>query len=255
MSMQTEWWKDFFSGLALDLWRKAVSEEQTRFEADFIEKMLQLSPQAKVLDVPCGNGRHSLKLASRGYRLTGVDIALEFLNEARAKAAERQLKILWEHREMRELPWQEEFDGAFCFGNSFGYLDDDGNAKFLEAVARALKPGARFVLDANSVAEIILPKFQERSRTQVRDILLLEGNRYDHVQGRYDTEYTFVREDKVEKKFGSHRIYTYREVLCLLKEAGFTDCEEYGSLHQEPFKLGSEQLFFVAKKNHISAEH
>ncbi len=246
--MQTEWWKSFFSGVVLDFWRAAMSEELTRLESDFIEKMLQLRPQAKVLDVPCGNGRHSLELASRGYRLTGVDFSHEFIDEARAKAAERQLKISWEHREMRELPWQEEFDGVFCFGNSFGYLDDDGNAKFLEAVAHALKPGARLILDASSIAETILPKFQERSKVQVGDIMFLEENRYDHVRGRMDTEYTFVREGKVEKKFGSHRIYTYHEVSLLLKETGFMNCEAYGSLQQELFKLGSERLFLVATK-------
>ena len=40
---------------------------------------------------------------------------------------------------------QQRFDGAFCVGNSFGYLDDEGNAAFLRAVRAALKPGGRFI--------------------------------------------------------------------------------------------------------------
>jgi SAM-dependent methyltransferase len=248
MNMPTEWWKNFFTGLTLDLWRAAMTEEQTRTEADFIEKTLHLSPPAKVLDVPCGNGRLSLELASRGYQLTGVDLSPGFIDEARSTSAERQLSTVWKHGDMRDLPWPEEFDGAFCWGNSFGYLDDEGNANFLKAVARVLKPEGRFVVDASSVAELILPRFEERSWMQIGDILFLEENRYDHVQSRYDTEYTFVRDGKVEKRFGSHRIYTYRELCRLLDESGFTKLEAYGSLSQEPFRLGSPNLFLATTK-------
>ena len=246
--MQIGWWEDFFSGVALDLWRQAMTEEGTRAEADFIQKLLGFPPEAKVLDVPCGEGRLSRELASRGYQMTGTDIALPFLEEAKLKAGDRHLKIVWEHRDMRNLPWQEEFDGAFCFGGSFGYFDDVGNANFLKSVARALKSGARFILDASRVAELILPKFREREWAKVGDILFLEENRYDHIQGRMDTEYTFVREGKVEKRFSSERVYTYREHCRLLEEAGFANCEGYASLHQDPFKLGSERLFLAATK-------
>jgi SAM-dependent methyltransferase len=203
--MSGEWWENFFSGMALDLWRQAMTEEQTRVEADFIESLLELPPRAKVLDAPCGEGRLSRALAERGYHVTGVDIAEPFLAEARSKAATRGLSITWEHQDMRELSWQAEFDGALCFGNSFGYFTDAGNASFLRSVARALKPGARFVLDASSNAESILPKFQERSWARIGDILFLEENRYDHVQGRYDTDYTFIREGKTERKSAARR--------------------------------------------------
>ena len=91
----TEWWKNFFYGVALDLWRQAVTDEHTRHEADFIESVLQLAPSANVLDVPCGNGRIALELASRGYRMTGVDIASEFIDEAQAKSNEQQLDVVW----------------------------------------------------------------------------------------------------------------------------------------------------------------
>lgn len=73
MSVSTEWWQGFFQGIALDLWRGAVPEEQTKAEIDFIEKQIALTPKAKILDVPCGMGRHSLELARRGYRVTGSD--------------------------------------------------------------------------------------------------------------------------------------------------------------------------------------
>ena len=58
---------------------------------------------------------------------------------------------------MRDLPWPQRFDGVFCFGNSFAYLDDQGNADYLANVARALKPSGRFVLETGIVAESFLP--------------------------------------------------------------------------------------------------
>lgn len=246
-----EWWKDFFTGLTIDLWRAAITEEQTRAEADFLKKTLQLTPQSKALDVPCGNGRLSLELGAHGFQLTGVDISHGFLEEARSTAVKRQLKISFEQREMRDLPWEKEFDGAFCFGNSFGFLDDNGNANFLKAIYRILTPGRRFVLDAASVAENVLPKIQNRTEVQIGDILFREENQYDHVMGRLDTEYTFIRHSTVEKRFGSHRIYTYRELCHLLEAAGFIILEAYGSLTQEPFKFGSTGLFFVAMKRAV----
>jgi SAM-dependent methyltransferase len=244
-----EWWRTSFAGLMVECWLRATSEEQTRQEADFIERHLRLPLGGRVLDAPCGGGRHSLALAARGYRMTGIDISEQFLQTARAAADQRQLAIDWRQGNMCELSSTQEFDGAFCFGNSFGYCDDDGNAAFLRAVAGALKAGAHFVLDYPAVAEALLPTYQERLWAEFGDFLFLRAGRYDHVSGRIHSEYTFVRGGQVEKKLGSQRVYTYREVCRLLEEAGFTDVQAYGSLTQEPFRLGAGRLFLTATKS------
>src|SRR6185295_9388208 len=67
--IKTNWYEDFFRGVANDLWRKAISPEQTRVEADFLENTF--GAKSRLLDVPCGNGRHTLELARRGCRMTG----------------------------------------------------------------------------------------------------------------------------------------------------------------------------------------
>src|SRR5437773_5747084 len=87
MTIPSNWYEDFFHGLALDLWRKALPPEHTKAEADFLVQVLQCEAGSHLLDVPCGNGRLSLELASRGYQVTGVDIAEEFIEEARVKGA------------------------------------------------------------------------------------------------------------------------------------------------------------------------
>ncbi|MDQ5870810.1 MAG: class I SAM-dependent methyltransferase, partial [Acidobacteriota bacterium] len=167
--MKDEWWNDFFSGLVVDFWRAAMTPETTRAEADFLAERLRLAPGHRVLDIPCGDGRLALALAERGCRLTGVDISDEFLKAGRAQAEARGLDVTWRRAEMRDLPWREEFQAAYCAGSSFGYLDDAGNAEFLAAVSRTLVPGGRFFIDCKA-AESILPAFRESYEMTVGDI-------------------------------------------------------------------------------------
>jgi SAM-dependent methyltransferase len=201
-----------------------------------------------VLDVPCGNARLSLELAARGFALTGVDIASEFIAEAKMKSSEGGVAVDLHQRDMRELPWTGEFDGAFCFGNSFGYLDDQGNAVFLKAVSNALKVGARFVIDVGAIAECLLPTFQEHRSLEFGGITLVADSRYDHAQGRMFTEYSFVRDGQTDKRPSSQRVYTYHELAGLLGEAGLAPVSDYSSLAEEPFKLGARRLLLVSTK-------
>ncbi len=247
MQVEERWWETFFSDVTLDVWRRLRTDDNTRPEADFLER-LGLPPGAHVLDVPCGGGRLCLELWARGHHATGVDLSEDFLLEAQAAAAERGAEVRWERRDMRDLPWDGEFDAACCFGISFGYLEGDGDAEFARAVCRALKPGGRFVIDTNKILEIVLPQFEKRRWAQVGDVLLLLENDYDHVNGRLNTEYTFIRNGTRVKRVASQRAYGYHELCELLKRAGFASCEGYGSLKGEPLKLGSQRLLLVATK-------
>lgn len=142
----------------------------------------------------------------------------------------------------------EEFDGAFCFWGSFGYFDEQGNRSFLEAVFRALKPGARFLLDTH-VAETLLPRLsQKRDWKCVGETLILEERSYNPAVARTDTEWTAVRDGKVYKKTTSIRLYTYRELCQLFTGVGFVDLEPYGSLNGESFELSSPRLYLTATK-------
>jgi SAM-dependent methyltransferase len=248
MTVPSDWYKTFFTGVALAFWDAVTSEEMTRAETAFLAKTLHLRPGAAVLDVPCGSGRHALALAARGHRLTGVDIAPENIARAKSTAAARQLAVEWHEADMRELPWTDTFDAAYCMGNSFGYLDDDGNAAFLRAVARALKPGARFLIDTGIVAEALLPTLEERTWFEFGGITMLIQNDYNHAASRLETELTFIREGKTEKHLIAQRIYTYRELIQLLADSGLTHAEAYSSLTGEPFRLKAPRVLLVTSK-------
>jgi SAM-dependent methyltransferase len=244
----SDWWQTFFSGLAVEWWLRATTSDQTRQEADFIAESLAVPAPAKLLDVPCGGGRHCLALAERGYEMTGVDISTDFLAAARSQSEGQPHKVRWEQREMRDLPWPDGFDGAYSFGNSFAYLDEAGNAAFLKSVAAALKPGAHFVLDTSYVTEVILPALQDRAEYPTGDMVMLAERHYDPAESRLHVNYTFTRGTETEKQSMSARIYSYRELVSLLDAAGFTAIKGYGSLAREPFRLRSGRALIVATK-------
>jgi len=248
-----DWYKTFFQGIVLDMWRKAVTPEQTRAEADFLERHLRLRPGARVLDVPCGSGRHAMALAARGYSLTGVDLSLESIEEARRLSAEGRFPVQWRHGDMRDLPWESEYDAACCFGNSFGYLEPEGMRVFVSSLARTLKPGARFALDTGMTAESILPNLLEKQWARLDDILFLEENRYLPLESVFETTYTFVRGGETHVGTGRQCVYTVRELLALLGEAGLSTLEVYRSLAGEAFEVGAPYLLLVAEKGGASA--
>ena len=121
--------------------------EQTLREVEFIERSLELPAGAKVLDVGCGYGRHAIELVSRGLNITGLDLSLPLLIRAADEAQRRALSVNFVHADMREMVFEDQFDGAYSMLTSFGYFDEEANLRVLEGIARALRPGGRFLLD------------------------------------------------------------------------------------------------------------
>ncbi len=273
-TVPTNWYEDFFHGVSLDLWRKAISPQQTTAEADFLVKVLGCDEGANLLDVPCGNGRLSLELARRGYRVTGVDIATEFIEEARANALElgpesapanagvndevARAFSAWITGEtpvpqfmigdMRHIEGDAIYDGAYCFGNSFGFLAYADMESFLSGVARALLPGGRFVVETGMAAESILTKFETESSHQIQDIRITIKEQYLAEESCIDTEYIFEQSGKVESRNAKHWIYTTGEIRRMLERAGFEVLNLYGSLKCEPYALGADELFVIAQR-------
>jgi len=246
MDTPSEWWNGFFEGLMADFWQAAIPEAATREEVDFFQSRLGLAEGSRVLDAPCGHGRHSLELARRGCRVTGLDRSRDLLAAARAGAKRDGLAVDWVHGDMRSLPWTRAFDAVVCAGNSFGFFDDAGNQAFLDAAATALPAGGRFLLDWSWIAESLLPNFNERLEMETGSLRFTAQNRYVPETGLVESLFTASRgTDRVERP-ATHRVYTHRQLLSMLRAAGFHRFQAFGSTAGEPFRLGSHRLLLLA---------
>jgi len=245
-----DWWKTFFDGLAVEFWQAVIPEEATAEDAAFLWKHLELEAGSRVLDVPCGSGRLTRPLAAGGCAMTGVDISEPSLRAARESgpAGNPHRPIEYRQAEMRDLPWTGEFDAAFCFGNSFGYLDDAGNEEFVRAVSRVLRPGGKFAIDYGQTAESVLPRLAPRQEADLAGFHFAEDTRYDPVSARVENVFTFSRDGKSETRLASQRVYTLSEVLRLFAQNGFEVLRYYGSPREEPFALASHRLLLVAQR-------
>lgn len=247
MSQDYEWWEGFFSGSWVDAQRQTKTPELVAAEAEMIERVLEGSHNLSILDVPCGEGRLSLELAKRGHQITGVDLSWEMLEEARQKGDHQHMKVAWNHGDMQCLTFESEFDAAVCFWGSMGYFDEAGNRDFFRGVWRALRSGGSFVLDTH-VAESLFPNFVKKHWLHVGEAVVLEERRYDHVSGRVESLWTFVRAGIKQQRRSSIQLYTFRELCAALKEAGFREFHGYGDPSMTPFELGSPRLYLVARK-------
>lgn len=251
MSEQTQstWYANFFTELPNEFWRRAARPEMTEADIAFLEHNLAPQPGARIIDVPCGSGRHSLALAARGYRVTGFDISGEAVEYARTAATKAQLDVAFEEADMRQVPRFGDYDMAICLGNSFGYLDLAGTREFVAALAGAVRPGGGLMVDFNATAESVLPGFDGAPRImEAGDITVEATTEYDAAASIMISHYQFTR--GAEELTGTvlHHVYTSGHLGDLLTDGGFTDVRRYGSTDGAPYSLGDGRLVLTARR-------
>ncbi|MET7398871.1 class I SAM-dependent methyltransferase [Dactylosporangium sp. NPDC005572] len=248
--MQHQWYETFFSELPNEFWRRAAGPELTAADIRFVEQRLGLRRGARILDVPCGSGRHALAFATAGYAVTGLDISDEAVTHARRAAARAGLTVDLRVADMRQLPQTGDFDAAVCLGNSFGYVGTAGLRDFIAALGNAVRPGGGLVVDFNATAEGVLagPIGGERVM-RTGDIEVEAVTSYDVTASRLLTTYTFRRGDERHTATAVHHVYTVGHLAELLAEGGFTVRERCAGPDGAPFTVGSGRLMLVAERD------
>ncbi len=147
--MDDEWYRDFFDELYYETYRHFQHEDKNRLEAEFIRSSLGLPEGSRILDLGCGYARHAIYPAKMGYRVMCVDISEYLLSVARSRVrgfgVVDRVEIV--ARDMREIDYREEFDGAYMFFTTFGYFSDRENIEVINKLSRALKSGGRVLID------------------------------------------------------------------------------------------------------------
>lgn len=224
--------------------------QQTEREVDFIERALNVAEGARVFDLCCGYGRHAISLARRGYDVVGLDLSMHLLQHALNRAQGESLSIKFVHGDMRDINFEEVFDGAFTADTSFGVFDDVENLSVLRGVHRALKRGGRFMLDVLN-RDFAIKEVPSRNWWEGDGCLVQEDIEFDHRRSRLEIKRYLVFADGMERVYDiSLRLFSLHELLRMLEVVGFEVVQVSGSLHTEGVYFGtrSRRLIVTAEK-------
>src|SRR5436305_5997140 len=235
-----EWWEDIYNRqIYFDLYEEADTQLAEQ-EVQQVVALLQLPDGASILDLCCGYGRHSIKLAQRGFKVAGVDISEKQIQHAREEAEKTHIQLDFQVADARKLSLQEAFDVVLNMFVSFGFFKDDNeNRQVLQGVFKALKPGGKLLIDFwNREKEI--RDFQPTTGEKIRDIIVLKEWQFDALAGRLNWTNTVIFPDgKRESWDHSVRAYTVAELKALVEDAGLKFEAVYGSLAGEEYTIDS----------------
>ncbi len=227
--VRPDWWQSIFNSLYLKTDGDVVDNENiTRQEVDLFSQILKLSPEDKILDLCCGQGRHSLELTRRGFKyIEGLDRSHYLVQKAKLSAKKKGLNVRFREGDARKLPYPPDtFDVIMILGNSFGYfktIQDD--LRVLKEIFKILKPWGRLIADVAD-GNYLRKHFQPRSWEWIdkkhfvcrERSLSLDGQRLISRE-----VVTHVEKGIIADQFYAERLYARQNLTELIKEVGFSD--------------------------------
>jgi SAM-dependent methyltransferase len=233
-----DWWQTWFGPGYLVLY-DAYLAERTPVEADQLEALLRIHPPRRVLDLPCGQGRHSIELARRGYDVTGVDLSPFLLDVAKKRAAAAGVRVRWLEGDMRQPIPGASFDVILNLFTSFGYFEDPADdQQVLTAGVAMLAPGGRLLLEVINGARI-MNDFQSREWFTVGRAAVMEARTLDRSSQRMVVERTVSIPPDEETSVHTIRLYTGEQIDAAMRSSGFVRVDLYGDWDGGPLRPDS----------------
>lgn len=217
----TEWYESLFDERYPAFYDVLDRHPAATQDVAFLERALDLEPGMAVLDLGCGQGRHAVPLAARGYQVTGLDLSETMLARAKRLADEMDTSATWLHRRMEELDDLGPFDAVLCLYTVLGYYGDVGDLAVLGKVRDVLRPGACLALDLSNFPLTICQSPGERWQETTAGVTR-EAHRYDPLTGFLHSERTLYRREGGVLRLpdSAVRAYPPHEVLRMLRAAG-----------------------------------
>jgi SAM-dependent methyltransferase len=244
-----EWFRQFFDASYVAVLREEKPVRQTRLEVDFVLQSLRLPEGARILDLPCGYGRHAALLARRRFHVVGVDLSRAMLAEARRRYSEGP-RLRFRRGDMRRIRFRGEFDAVINLYTSFGYFTPAQNEAVLRRMARALRPGGRLLIDHRD------PDYDRRLPRRLwyrtgRRRFVLEDRRFDPRTRITDTTQLIVIAGQrwVTQRTVRFQEYSLPEWRRMLRRVGLRFRRAYSGYDGRRYRAGSTgRLIVVAEK-------
>lgn len=260
---ETDWWQTMFDQKYLDTYLGNLTPERTKEETDFIIKAAQLKPSDDILDLACGHGRHSIELAERGFaHITGLDYSEVFINKAIEDAKQANVGVRFLRGDMKELPFDGEFDVSLLLFTAFGYFDDETNKSVLGQINKSLKSDGRFYIDVVS-GEAVNRRFEnegvpdpETGLPKIARQVEMSGHLTDETEW-FDKDKQIIHSHREWRDGGEKKeydyylhVYTMPQYEQMLEEAGFVIDGTWGDTQGNPFDSNdaSSRTIILAKK-------
>lgn len=244
------WYEIFFGEDYFEIYHEVFSPERTTAEVDGIVSLLGLDAGARILDLACGHGRHSIPLSKRGFDVTGYDLSAVFLDRARAEADAQGASVRWTQGDMRALPFDAEFDAVINIFTAFGYFEDpEDDLKTLRGIRRALRPGGRFLLEIlhrDGLPARFQPESFEKSSNGT---IILHERAWDLARDVLDDDIALIRPDGTRMQYKtSVRMYSLHDFLALMQHAGLEPEKWFGGLDGSALQLNSRRLVVISRR-------
>ena len=242
--------KDFFSDGSPFLRHPLLTAERTGQEIDFLVDALPLAPGARVLDVGCGFGRHSVELARRNYHVLGIDPAAAMIRAARQNAQEAGLDVNFQQVAAAGYFPAEPFDAALCLFTTLGQVppaSDDDNRDLLATVFNSLKEGGRFALELpqkESALDALKPFDRFGGDASYAEV----QRSFDDRTGIVTEKFHIVSPDGSQDYHLRYRLFTRQDVIGLLGAAGLQILSSYDGYNHAELSGDSPAMLFVCAK-------
>lgn len=255
--VRPDWWREIFNSLYIKTDADVVDDADiTRQEVDLFTHILGLRPEERILDLCCGQGRHSLELTHRGFRnVEGVDRSHYLIQKARARARREGLTIRFREGDARRLLYPPDtFDVVMILGNSFGYFDTvEDDLRVLKEVFRVLKPWGRLLIDVTD-GDYVRKTYQPRSWEWIdaRHFVCRERALSADAQRLISREViTHVEKGVLADQFYAERLYSREGLVDLIRTAGFSDPVVHGEI--SPHSQRNQDLGMMEQRIIVTA--